>query len=49
MGNIILDEINEVIVDRKNILHRSYYRSMVGIFSSERGGEIIRFTYGGFI
>jgi hypothetical protein len=47
MDNISLEEIDEVIVDRKKILNRSYYQSMLEIFRSERGGTIVRPTSGG--
>jgi hypothetical protein len=47
MDNISLEEIDEVIVDRKKILNRSYFQSIIEIFRSERGGTIIRPTSGG--
>jgi hypothetical protein len=47
MDNISLEEIDEVIVDRKKILNRSYYQSMLEIFRSEKGGTIVRPTSGG--
>ena len=47
MDNISLEEIDEVIVDRKMILNRSYYQSMLEIFRSEKGGTIVRPTSGG--
>jgi hypothetical protein len=47
MDNISLEEIDEVIVDRKKILNRSYFQSMMEILRSERAGTIIRPTSGG--
>jgi hypothetical protein len=47
MDNISLEEIEEVLVDRKRILNRAYYQSIVEIFRSARGGTIVRPTSGG--
>lgn len=47
MDNITLDEIDEIIIDRKKILNRAYYSAITEIFRSEVGGTIVRPTSGG--
>ena len=47
MDNVSLDEVDEIIIDRKKILNRAYYLSIIEIFRSEIGGTIVRPTSGG--
>lgn len=45
--SLSLDEINETIDDRKRILSRKYYQSIIEIFNSSERGVIVRPTSGG--
>jgi hypothetical protein len=47
MDSLSLDEINETIKDRKNILFKKYHESMLEIFAASEKGVIVRPTSGG--
>lgn len=49
MDSLSLDEVKETIDDRKKTLFSRYFRSIVEIYRSSAGGEIIRPTSGGLL